>query len=287
MAEQSIGQLAKAFRDRIRKDWDAVIAISGEERVGKSAFAIQLGMLIDSNFDLVKNISYIPDEKEIREQFYSLGQYQVLQIDEAIRALYKLRFFDKIQQTITEMYATEGFHNKVTILCIPRFSDLTGAFRKYRVKIHIHVIARGLAIVYQRDDDKDIADPWHTKENLKLKEKLLKCPINERKLVDIMEIETKTINYLGHCSFPDLDPKIKERYNQLKEDSRKKLDVKSKKKTYAATEKYRQAVTNLLRNSKTIDPKFSDRKYGAITGLHFTQVAKMLREEEQYVDVDL
>jgi len=214
-------RFTKLIRRRLKQDWDLVIAITGEEGCGKSTLGMILGTLTDPRFDLQKNVSYLPDEKEIREEFRRLKKYQCYVIDEAIRSLYKMNFMTNLQQSLIQMWATERFQNKCTILILPRFRDLTENFRNHRVKIWIHVITRGHAIVYIRDDDAHSMDPWLFDYTFKYKFKAFKrrdiasVPIEER-----LRVERKLRNYLFDFTFPDMSPEDKELYSKLKHESR-------------------------------------------------------------------
>ena len=116
------------IKRRLRKNWDIVLAISGEEGVGKSSLALWLGYLVDKRFDLLKNVAYLPTPQEIRDKFYHLDRFQILIIDEAIRSLHKYGWMEKLQRMLLEMYATERKQNKCSIMCIPRFKDLSEFF---------------------------------------------------------------------------------------------------------------------------------------------------------------
>lgn len=218
---------------RLRQDWDIVIAISGEEGSGKSTLGMLLGGLIDHRFDFDKNVSFLPDAKEITEEFRALRKYQCYVIDEAIRALYKMNFMSNLQQTLVQMWATERFQNKATIMIIPRFRDLTENFRNHRVKIWIHVITRGHAIVYVRDDDPHTMDPWLFDYMAKYKAKAYgRRNITEVDMERRLKLERKMKNYLFDFTFPDLDPLAKNEYEYLKHQSRL---------TYLDQEKEREA----------------------------------------------
>jgi len=219
--DQDLRILARSIRKRLRLDKDIVMAITGTEGTGKTTLGMILGALIDGNFDLEKNISYIPSENEIRQEFNNLKQYQCYMIDEAIRALYKMNFMSNLQQMLVRMWATERYQNKATILILPRFKDLTENFRNHRVRLWTNVIERGHAIVYLKDTDAHISDPWHMDETYKYKQKMYRnrnpsmLPIEER-----VRIESKTRNFLAYIQFPDMPKEVKEEYVRLRQISR-------------------------------------------------------------------
>lgn len=122
----------KILKQRLRGDWDIVIALTGEEGVGKTTLGILLAQAIDKEFTMQKNVAFIPDEKQIMEGFNGLPPLSAYLIDEAVKALNKWSWFNSLQQAIIKMYAVARFQNKCTILCMPRFRDLTENFRNHR-----------------------------------------------------------------------------------------------------------------------------------------------------------
>jgi hypothetical protein len=211
---------AELVNERLNNDYDLVVAITGEEGIGKSTLAIQLGLRIDKDFDLVKNIAYLPDEREIEDKFHNLQPRQCFVIDEAIRVFYKLRWMDKFQIRLNQMYMTERWQNKCTLLLIPRFTDLNEAFRNHRVNVWIHVIDRGVALVFKKISENIFSsDPWKMKENDKLLDKYL---IKTKKLfgVELNEyiefLSKNTPNFVTALEFDDLDEDIKYKYRELK-----------------------------------------------------------------------
>jgi septin family protein len=223
--DKNLRYLVYFIRRRLRKDWDIVIAISGEEGSGKSTFGILLSSLIDKKWNLLDNMALIPDEKEVVREYCKLNKYQCYMIDEAVRAFYKMNFMTTMTQTLVKMWATERYQNKATLLLIPRFTDLVENFRNHRVKLWIHIIARGKGIAYIRDDDPHNNDPWsidyarNLKKKWNKKKNLSLLTVEER-----IEIEKRLPNFLFAFDFPDLDPEFKKLYNKLKTQSRKDVE---------------------------------------------------------------
>lgn len=206
-------------------DWDAVIGLEGPDPgVGKSCLNIQLGYGIDKeNFDLERSVFYLSGSmsqasRRIEKQFNSLSKYAYFMIDEGEDALYKLQWFNVLQQSLNLLYMKERKQNKATGICIPRFMDFNELFRNYRIKYRIYIIDRGIAVAYLRDSDKDVKDPWHVKENEKLKSKFFRGkPIASRTVADRLEAERRTINYWFDFTFDDLPPEVWAEYHRVRD----------------------------------------------------------------------
>ena len=132
--EEELYEFCKALIKRLKKDWDVVIAITGEEGTGKSSLAVIMGTYMQhvakiEKFDLEKNVLYNPKTLDVRDAvMHNVPRHGVIMMDEAIKSLYKMGFMSKAQQYINQLYTLCRKENKATLLCIPRFSDLNEFF---------------------------------------------------------------------------------------------------------------------------------------------------------------
>ena len=236
---KGIVRLGNIIRKRLRKDYDFVCAITGEqEGIGKTTLAYWLAKAIDPKFGFKKNMAFLPDYQEIEVMYNAMPQYSVLVIDEAIKSLHKHKWAERFQQRIIEMYATERYQNKATIVVIPRFKDLTENLRNHKIHLCIHVLARGLAIVYRKIYDKDLTDIWLLEDSIKRKEYMIKA----RARLDLskrLEIERRSKNYLMEIKFPDMPEEVKVKYQEMKIESRNKV-----KSIHQLEENNREGVFN-------------------------------------------
>jgi len=200
---------------RTRKDWDSVIAISGEEGSGKSTLANELGIFGDENYNIENNTLFQPKYDEVYKKLTTLPKYSVINADEAIRIAYKLDWYSMGQKYLNKVFALARKENQATILCIPRIWDLNEYFRNWRVKFWVYVYKRGKAVVFFRDKNPFVKEPFHIKENLKyLYMKAGNKVISEEIVINIF---SKMPNYLTHFNFPELPKEVKKEYNRLKD----------------------------------------------------------------------
>lgn len=281
---EDIKRLAKFIRTRLRIDKDLVIAVTGGEGEGKTTFTTILAFLVDEGFLLTTNMSMIPNPQEIKEEFTALPQYAFYLIDEAIRSLHKHKWHDTLQQTITQLYATERWQNKCTALLIPNFQDLTKSFRDYRVMLRIHVWERGFAMAYIKDFDKDATDPWHIDETIMFKKKVFKSrPLSQRDRNKVYEIERKTINYFMDLHWVDLPEEIKEEYRELKIKSREIYVERSDPVLDGKTDldkRRMQAIYNLILEVKNCRPGIMQKEIAAISGLNENTIRGLIQRFE-------
>jgi len=204
----------KTLRSRVRGDWDAVVAITGEEGVSKSTLANQIGFHTDKNYTLEKNVLYSPNEVSMVKAIRGLPRFSVVNADEAVKILHKQQWW--MQTFINKFYRLCRQDNKISLLCMPRFSEFNEGFRNHRIRLWLHVIDRGIAIAFSKDWSPFIADPWHFKES----EKMINNYTRRRKS-SYMDLNAK-IKVLSRCpafldiiTFPDLPETLRIRYKQL------------------------------------------------------------------------
>ena len=263
--EEELYGFAKRLHNRLKDDWDCVIAISGIEGSGKSSLAIVLGDYIHQHgkiepFQLDKNVLYNPKTLTIRDAIlHTVPQYGVVVMDEAIKVLYKMGFMSKAQQFINQLYAICRKENKATILCIPRFTDLNEFFRNHRVLLWVHVVERGHAVILAKDWNPFISDAWHMRDNLKAMSKksdFLGMGAKER-----IKILKKTPNYAGEFSSPQLTVHIEEAYKELAAQVKYEMDFEE---YHGLAKKYRNLAKEMAgflylqgMTSKEIQDEFS------------------------------
>ncbi len=216
--DEKLKTIVRRIDDRNRDDFDSVIAITGGEGMGKSTLAAIIGMLYDGRFGFDRNELFQPTHKEIKERLTKLPKYSVIIADEAIRVLYKLKWQDKAQQYLNQVYALCRQENQVTILCMPRFTDFNEFFRNHRIKIWIHVYQRGKAMMFVGDENPFVTDVFWIAESMKIVDKAMR---RNRKLSiddDIADrVFSKVRCYVMNFSFPDMPDELKKLYKDLKE----------------------------------------------------------------------
>lgn len=261
---------------------------------GKSSLAMLLGVAIHSylieyfekegiefpDFDLEKNMIYTNETQNLSKFLKEMPKYSVIVPDEAIKFLYKQNWGNAGQKYINVLYSLARRENKITILPIPRFTDINEFFRNHRVKIWIHIVKEGHAIMFMKDwspfSNKDI---WRLQDNEKLIEKLRK----QRKLTSFTHSEKMRIfrqcrNYVIAIKFPRLPAKLYEEYKRLSSSKYDDLEDifqldKNKKKI-----PYKEALKNMLEELKD-KHGYDMEKLAYLTGLNPKVITKLLYEE--------
>ena len=160
------------LKRRVKKDWDAVVGITGEEGSSKSTLAswlVYLGCIDDGKTEeeacqkFVDYTIFSPNKNRVQEQITKSERYSIINADEAIKILYKQNWATPIQKFLNMFYALCRQENKISVLCMPRFLDFNEFFRNHRIKFWIHVVDRGVAVIFERDWFPTSSDPWFIK----------------------------------------------------------------------------------------------------------------------------
>jgi len=221
-------ELVKSWKKRTEADFDAVIAITGEEGISKSTLAtwcIIEGLLYDGFTEeqipgMINNYTiFSPNKERVKKQIMEAPRHSIINADEAIKILYKLNWHTDIQKFLNMLYALCRKENKISILCIPRFTDLNEFFRKHRIKFWVHVIDRGVGILFAKDWNPFTDDPWWMKEGMDI----IKKSYGRKKVVDFdtqekINMLSKVRNFVAIVKFEDLPTAIKKIYRKGKEE---------------------------------------------------------------------
>lgn len=280
MSENEAENLIKNIRKHLRQDYDTVIVITGTfEGVGKSTLMQFLGFKVDDNFDQIKNICYIPTSEQIIEKFNGINRYGLLGLDEGSEVFYKMDFMSEVQTSLVKMLKRDRKENKAVVICIPQFTDLAKSVRDGKVKLWIHILKRGKAVVNKPFPNPYGRDKWLIDEYEKEYRKYFKNKKSNEINADDMErfFETKVKTYCFSFEFPSLPDEKWQIYTE---------QVKKERDTYYARLKDEQnerdrktsAIVQLLVELK-FRHRYSQKELASLTGYTPSRISKLLKDE--------
>lgn len=283
-----VKDIAKILFERVTTDKDVVVCVTGEEGSGKSTLAGQLGLDCDPLFSMERNVLYLPSAKEIRNTVYNLPPYSPVIIDEGIKSLYKLNWATKGQKFLNMVYAVCRKENKISIICIPRFTDVGEFFRNHRIKLWLHIVEGisnkkdvGRAALMVRTWNPVSKDPWGLDVYQTRMQKLQKKGVRENfySFNDKIRSLEYLPSYLGVVNFHWLPEHHWRKYVELKnasqvdemeemvEDAKNLLTEKWKRRTI-------MAVRAMLAMGRT------QEQVGKELGIDQQTISKLLIQDE-------
>jgi len=181
----NIHELAKSIVYRNKKDWDLWVAVTGEERTGKSTFTTLLCQEICKvahlKFSFKDNIIYSPNVKEIQDKITRLPKLAPINLDEAVKTFFNQEWWNDIAIYLSKFSALCGSENKCVILCMPKFAHFIKTLRTHRIKFWVHVVERGLAVGFFPDPSAFEDDQWHLDEC----KRLIRTSFKRKKFIDL------------------------------------------------------------------------------------------------------
>ena len=163
----TIGELVEVLRKRQENEYDVNIGVSGKRGDGKSTFLLKM-------FKRFKGFKQKKHQVYSRDDVTNLLKKQEFSFcwdDEAINSGYKRNFHEKAQQELIKTITAYRDNYNIYASAIPFFYSLDKDLREL-LFLHIHIIKRGLAVIFMPlHDSIHQTDPWDTKNNSKKEEK--------------------------------------------------------------------------------------------------------------------
>lgn len=131
---------------RLGDDLDALLAITGEEGVGKSTLALRLATLFDSSLD-VSQIHF--NAGSLWRDALDRPDGSTLVLDEAFDGAFSRRSMGGSNvDFVTFLGEARALRHRM-IVCFPRYYNLDDYLRNHRVAYRLHVPRRGVCRAYK------------------------------------------------------------------------------------------------------------------------------------------
>ena len=230
----------------LKTDNDVNIGVGGFTGVGKTRFSVWLcsiyskisGMpwgLDHLTWSRKELLEWVDGKKGSKPDPYTklkknqLPKYSAICPDELFYMFYKRTWFDKDQIDGVKVFNSCRDRRLFNIGNVPDFWDLDGGFIK-RIRFYVYIPTRGLAWVFQQENNPFTKDPWNVTENKKLFRKHknpYKCP-----------------NFICEIEYPDWEPKDKRAYEQIRNTKRVKAltDNRQKQERYGEIKEQRDSA---------------------------------------------
>lgn len=192
---------------------------------------------IEYGFEFGKNMSFLDDTKSLKKKYFDLDKYMPFAIDEGSKNLHRQKWQDSLSFELVKLSDVSRYLNKTFFICFPHFAELNSVFRNDRIMLRLYVYHRNVnkhyssAIMSLKDNNRYVMDPWHTDDNARQYEYLLRrTPAALRTHTHILYAEKKLKGYAGDFDFPELrilSPRIWNIYLRYKTEHAKKDNEES------------------------------------------------------------
>ncbi len=212
----NIKDLVEVAKKRQENEFDVCIVVSGSRGNGKSSF-------------IYKFLTRLGKFKPWKQQVYSRKDVITLLEnqkfgnifdDEAIRTGYKRNFFDEDQKILIQMLNMYRDNFNIYCAAVPDFYSLDKDLRAL-MKIHIHIIERGLGVVHIANEGTLYSDDcWDIAYNKKIEENWAK---RKKMNPNYQPKYNRLTTFAGYIKFNDLTPNQRAKYKEIKLVKRKEV----------------------------------------------------------------
>lgn len=267
----TIKTIAKHTKKRLRDKYDLILAITGFRGKGKSTLARELAKEIYPNFDIEKCTLFAPSSKVVKEKMRKLPKYSCFILDEAIRCLNRREWWKNTAINTTFTIGRDEY--KAVIACVPEIGWLDRNFLSM-VTLWIHIVDRGVAIVFSKNPIPAAKDPWHTEELYNfIARKLSKKHFFEMTLNDIIMAASKHPSFMYCLKFSKSSSEEEALYDRLK---REKKYIKEEEKLSARTRWRLNIIAQLCHWLKELG--FRQRVIAKRLGIHEQRISQWIEK---------
>lgn len=228
MKIEKIKEVARLINDTLLSDRDAVIAVGGMTGGGKSVCMIQLakeyceirGITFDFNcmtWNRDELLEWIDGAKDgaVNKFGGQKPQYACNIADELISMFYKRNWYEDEQKAAIELFNKCRDRHQLVLGAVPSFFDLDSGMLS-RFRFYIYIPYRGVAWVFEQENNPLSSDQWNMSENRKIfrkKKNPYSCP-----------------NFAFEFHYEDLTPAEKKKYYAIRNTKRKDTEMQNKKR---------------------------------------------------------
>jgi len=268
---EKIEDFAGLIFNLLKSDRDVNIAVGGFTGEGKSTFATQLCKNYAKKaetywgFDRMtwsrkEVMTWINGDKKGDGQ---LDEYSIILPDELFSMFYRRNWYDEEQ--IDGIATFNMCRDRHIMLCgnVPNFWDLDSAFTS-RIRFYVYIPKRGIAWVFQQENNPFSNDNWNVQENKKLFRKHnnpFKCK-----------------NFVCEIHYNDWNSSEKAKYYKIRNSKRLKAidqNKSEKQERYSAIKKQRDDLIKITK--KPIKKGLSNKEVSDIIGMS-REAVRLIRE---------
>lgn len=144
----------QSLRNRLQRDLDIVLVVTGDEGVGKSTLALRLALLFSDDGETISTHDILSNTGDYIARARELDPGSPIVLDEAFDGANSRRAMKQSNVDFMRFLGEARALRLVHILCFPRLHNLDPYIRAHRMTYRLHVPTRGEAEVYEVQSDK-------------------------------------------------------------------------------------------------------------------------------------
>lgn len=268
MRIENLKTFAELIHKLLKSDRDVNVAVGGFTGEGKSCFSTKLqteysnvsntawdfSRMTWSRRELMEWIDGDKTKPRMRNGLRpgQLPEFSAILPDELFAMFYRRNWYEEEQ--IDAIATFNMCRDRHLFLCgnIPNFWELDTGFTS-RIRFYVYIPERGVAWIFEQENNPFCGDNWNATENKKLFRKYknpYKCP-----------------NFICEIHFPDWTPEEKEQYYEIRNMKRLQAidqNKTEKKERYGALKQQRDELIKMVFK---LDPALTNQDIADLTGM--------------------
>jgi hypothetical protein len=216
-------KLRQMVTKRLKANLDFYLVADGHRGLGKSSFLYEFSKTDSPDFTLSTHFVFRKGSKAMTSKFLALPKYEILVSDEGQRQFYSMDFARREQNELWKFLTQSRKANLGVAFATSDFMKLGSALTNI-LDMRIHVIARGIGVIFWPKENAVQSDKWELKECQRIfrdKTRGLRPP--ELTVKKLLEIYSDFPTFFGVTNWSAMPAEAEAEYLRLDADG-KKLD---------------------------------------------------------------
>ncbi len=268
METTTLNNFAKTIHDINKSDRDSLVVCAGFTGEGKSTFLIQLQKEYSKiagrdwsfnnlTWSMDEVLNWIDGDKEGKGR---KPEYTAILVDELISLFFKRNWYEDKQKGGVELLNKCRDRHLFIGGNIPHFWDLDSSFLT-RVRFYIYIPTRGVAWIFQQENNPFSSDSWNLLDN--------------RKRFRKSKTAYKLPNFVCELQFPDITPQEKVEYLKIRNSKRRNTENQNKEKDIERYGKIKGQRDILLRYIFDKDKKVTHKEMAELIDITAPQISRL------------
>lgn len=230
--EITIPEFAKILKQRTEMKADAVLIVDGMPGCGKTTLQILVSWEIDKpNFSIKRNVVFDPNPMTTKEVITNLPPGTPVCLDEGMRLANARRAMTGTNMFLGEYFSINRKDFKIIFICAPSIQQIDTSIRNQRAIFWVHVIKRGVALIFRRSLVPADGDPFGIGDKGNAIKKVLRKEYPNRRMIELSTEEmvralAKNMdNFAFVMRFPAMPAALEAEYEAMALKMRKELKM--------------------------------------------------------------
>lgn len=217
--------LRRMVTKRLKANLDFYMVADGHRGLGKSSFLYDFASAESPSFDLRTHFVFRKGSQAMTSKFSGLPKYEILCSDEGQRQFYQMDFARREQNDLWKFLTQSRKANLGVAFATPDFMKLGSALTGI-IDMRIHIIARGVGVIFWPKENAVQSDKWELKECQRIfKKHTINLRPTEMTVKKLLEIYSNFPTFFGVTHWKPMPTEQEKLYLELDAEAKRLDDV--------------------------------------------------------------